>query len=366
MTIQHSFRIQEEDGAMGLFAIFACVVGAAGAVTLPGASHDAPPPYAIAARMPVGGEGGWDYLTFDAATHRLFVARSSHVQVVDTARDTLIGDIPNTRGVHGVALVPEVGHGFTSNGRDSTVTVFDLKTLGTLATVRLPARNPDAIIYEPVSKRVFTFNGGSASATAIDPATNQIVGSVALGGRPEFAVADGKGRVFVNLEDSSAIASFDAASLQVLSRWPLAPGEEPTGLAMDREHRRLFAACSNRHLIVMDAGSGRRVADLPIGDRVDGVAFDPALHLVLSTNGDGTLSVIRQDSPDRYTKIADVPTQRGARTVALDEATHRVYTCTAQYGETPTPTAEEPRPRPKQVPGSFVILALDAKAPSPR
>lgn len=345
------------------FAIFRCVV-LAGVVALPASSHASPQPYDIAVRMPVGGEGGWDYLLFDAATHRLFVTRGSHVQVVDTARDSVIGDIPNTPGVHGVALVPEVGHGFTSNGRDSTVTVFDLKTLATLASVKLSARGPDAIVYEPVSKRVFTFNGGSDNATAIDAATNEIAGNVALGGRPEFAVADGKGRMFVNLEDSSAVVCFDAKSLALLSRWPLAPGEEPTGLAIDREHRRLFAACGNKKLVVLDANTGRKVADLPIGDRVDGVAFDPALHLVLSTNGEGTLSVIREDSADRYTKLADVPTQRGARTVALDETTHRVYTCTAQYGETPPPTAEQPHPRPKQVPGSFVILGLDAK-PAP-
>jgi DNA-binding beta-propeller fold protein YncE len=174
-------------------------------------------------------------------------------------------------------------------------------------------------------------------------------------------VADGRGNVYVNLEDSSAVVCFDAKSLEVRSRWPLAPGEEPTGLAMDREHRRLFAACGNQKLVVLDANTGRRIADLPIGDRVDGVAFDPALHLVVSTNGDGTLSVIREDSADRYTKLADVPTQRGARTVALDETTHRIYTCTAQFGETPPPTAEQPHPRPTRVPGSFVILGLDAK-----
>jgi DNA-binding beta-propeller fold protein YncE len=281
---------------MRLFAILVCAVTVIACSRLASPSHAAPaplPPYEVVARMPVGGEGGWDCLTFDGTTHRLFVTRGSHVQVVDTQRDTVIGDIPNTPGVHGVALVPEVGHGFTSNGRDSTVTVFDLTTLEMVASVKLAARNPDIIIYEPVSKRVFAFNGGSANATAIDPTTNQIAGSVALGGKPEFAVADGNGRVFVNLEDSSAVACFDAKSLQVLSRWPLAPGEEPSGLAMDREHRRLFAGCGNHKLIVLDADSGRRIADLPIGDRVDGVAFDPALHRVLSTNGDGTLSVIR-------------------------------------------------------------------------
>ena len=355
--------IREEDVVKGSIAMLVCAASALAALSVPG--HADTPAYEIVARMPVGGEGGWDYLTFDPASHRLFVTRGSHVQVVDTARDTVVGDIPNTNGVHGVVLVPEVGHGFTSNGRDSTVTVFDLKTLAAVASVRLPGRNPDAILYDPASERVFAFNAGSASATAIDPEKNQVIGNVALGGQPEFAVADGRGRVYVNLEDSSAVVSFDTRTLKVLSRWPLAPGEEPTGLAMDRARRRLFSACANQKLIVLDANSGRRIADLPIGARCDGVTFDPALGLILSTNGDGTLSVIREDSADRYTKLADVPTQRGARTVALDEATHRVYTCTAQYGETPAPTAEQPHPRARPVPGSFVILALDAKIGPP-
>src|SRR5437867_1841765 len=217
-TIRHWFRFQEEHRAMRPLAILTCAVTLAGAVTPVASSHDAPKPYEITVRMPVGGEGGWDYLVFDAAGHRLFVTRGSHVQVVDTGRGRVIGDIPNTPGVHGVALVPEVGHGFTSNGRNATVTVFDLKTLGTLANVKLSASGPDAIIYEPISKRVFTFNGGSDNATAIDPTTNHVAGSVSLDGRPEFAVADGRGLVYVNLEDRSAVVCFDARSLRVLSR----------------------------------------------------------------------------------------------------------------------------------------------------
>lgn len=318
-------------------------------------------PYEVTARMPIGGEGGWDYLTFDAGSQRLFVTRGSHVQVIDTVRDSLIGDIPNTSGVHGVALAPELAHGFTSNGRDSSVTVFDLETLATVATVKLAARGPDAILYDPTSKRVFTFNGGTSNATAIDPATNQVIGNVALGGRPEAAVADGRGRIFVNLEDSSVVACFDSRTLKILSRWPLAPGEGPTGLAIDRDHRRLFAGCANRKLVVLDAESGRRIANLPIGERCDGVGFDAGLQQVVTTNGDGTLTVVHEDSPDRYTALADVPTQRGARTVAMDEHAHCVYTCTAQYGEAPAPTAEQPHPRAPLVPGSFVVLRLDAK-----
>lgn len=321
--------------------------------------------YAPPAKATLGGEGGWDYLTVDPAAHRLYLSRSTHVMVVDTRTDSVVGDIPNTPGVHGVALVPESGHGFTSNGRDSSVTVFDVATLAAITTVKLPARNPDAIVYDPASKRVFTFNGGSASATAIDPAGNTVVGTVILNGKPEAAVPDGNGRMYVNLEDSSAVVCFDTRKLEVLSRWPLAPGEEPTGLALDLEHHRLFAGCGNRKLIVLDSESGRRIAELPIGGGVDGVAFDAALQRVLSSNGEGTLSVFHEDAPDRYRPLGDVPTERGARTLTLDPTTHRVYTATAQFGETPAPTAERPHPRPSLVPGSFVILRLDAKGGSP-
>jgi DNA-binding beta-propeller fold protein YncE len=330
------------------------------ALATPGALAE-PPAYEISARLPVGGEGGWDCLTFDSATNRLFVARSSHVQVVDLVKDSVIGDIPNTPGVHGVALVQDLGQGFTSNGRDSSVTVFDLKTFATLATVRLPARNPDVIVYDPVSKRVFTFNGGSASATAIDASSRAIAGTVALDGRPEFAVPDGLGHMYVNIEDSSLVTCFDTRTLKVLSSWPLAPGEEPSGMAADLKHRRLFSACGNRKLVVLDMDSGKHVADVEIGSGVDGAAFDAGLGLVLTSNGEGTLSVIRQESPDRYSKVADVPSQRGARTLALDETSHRVWVATAEFGETPAPTAERPHPRPPIVAGSFVILGLDAR-----
>jgi DNA-binding beta-propeller fold protein YncE len=329
------------------------------ALVLPVGGQAAVPPYEVAARIAAGGEGGWDLLTVEPDAHHLFVARSTRVQVIDLERDSLVGEIADTPGVHGVALVPEFGRGFTSNGRDSSVTVFDLRTLAVIARVKVPGRNPDAIVYDPASMRVFAFNGGSASATAIDAATHQVVGTVPLDGKPELAVADGRGRMYVNLEDSSAVACFDTHTLQVLARWPLAPGEGPTGLAMDREHRRLFAGCGNRRLVVLDADSGRRVADLPIGGGVDGVAFDPWLRRVLTSNGEGTLTVIQVDTPDHYVPLGDVPTQRGARTLALDEISHRVYTATAQFGETPPATPERPHPRPALVPGTFEILVLE-------
>jgi DNA-binding beta-propeller fold protein YncE len=280
------------------------------------------------------------------------------VQVIALDGDTLVGDIGDTPGVHGVALVPELGRGFTSNGRDSSVTVFDLKTLAALGTVKVGGRNPDAIIYDATTRRVFTFNGGSASATAIDAASGQVVGSVALGGKPEFAVSDGAGKVYVNIEDKGELVTLDPRALRVIARWPLAPCEGPTGLAIDRAKHRLFSVCGNRQMAVSDPGAKRVVATLPIGAGVDGVAFDQATHLAFSSNGEGTLTVVRQDAPDRYRVAETVPTQRGARTVALDPTTHRIFTATAQFGPPPAPTPDRPRPRPSMLPGSFFVLVL--------
>lgn len=312
--------------------------------------------FKVSHRILLGGEGGWDALTVDGSTHRLFVTHGTHVQVVDTETDKVLGEIPETPGVHGVALAYDLGRGFTSNGRDSSITMFDLKTLAVLGRLKPGARNPDAIEYDPASKRVFAFNGGNASATAIDADKGTLIGSVPLGGKPEFAAADGRGEVYVNLEDSSAVVAFDARTLQVLHRWPLAPGEEPSGLAMDREHRRLFAGCSNEKLVVLDADDGHVVSVLPIGKNVDGVAFDPKRHLVFSSNGEGTLTVIHEDGHDKYSVVETVPTQKGGRTLALDEETGSVYVPTAEFGPPPAPSADHPHPRGPVIPGTFVVL----------
>ncbi len=326
----------------------------------PAPASAAEAPYRIADRYKLGGEGGWDYLTVDAAGHRLFVSRSTHVLVVDLATGKQAGEIQDTPGVHGVALAPDLGRGYTSNGRDSTVTVFDLKSLAPVARIRVGAQNPDAILYEPVTHRVFTFNGGSGSATAIDAAADSVVGSVALGGRPEFGVADGKGRVYVNLEDSSAVVSFDARTLALGPRWPLAPGENPTGLALDAAHRVLFSGCRNKRLVAMDADSGRVLADLPIGTGVDAVAFDAAKGLVLTSNGEGTVTVIQEDAAGKFKVLANVPTQRSARTLALDPGTGRVYLAAAEMSSPlAPPTKESPRARPSVAAGSFTILVLE-------
>ena len=316
-----------------------------------------PSGYRVANSYKLGGEGGWDYLTVDSKARRVYISRGTHVMVVDSDSGVVVGDIPNTNGVHGIAIASEFDKGFTSNGRDGTLTIFDLKTLKVLGTATA-GKNPDAIIYDPVSKRVFAFNGASKDATAVDAKTNSVAGTIALGGKPEAGVADGKGHIFVNVEDTSEIAEFDAHKLTIDKRWKIAPGEGPSGLAMDVKTRRLFSVC-NKMMVVSDADKGQVVTTVPIGTGPDGAAFDPELKYAFSTNGgDGTLSVVHEDSPDKYSLVENVPTLRRARTIALDEKTHSVYTVTAEFGQAPAPTAEQPRPRPPMVPGSFTLVVV--------
>jgi YVTN family beta-propeller protein len=315
--------------------------------------------YHVAGRAVLGGDGGWDYLTPDPAAHRLYLSRGTHVMVVDLDSLKVVGDIPNTEGVHGVAVVPDILRGYTSNGRANSVTVFDLRTLATLKTITGVGQNPDAIIFEPATRRILTMNGRTGDVSLIDVATDSVVGSVAIGGKPEFAVADGTGHVFVNNEDSSTVVEFDARTLRVLHTWSLSPCDGPSGLAMDLRTRRLFSVCGNGKMAVLDADDGHVVAMLPIGQGADGVKFDPRTGNAYSSNGEGTMTVVHEDAPDRFSVVATVPTQRGARTLALDETTGKVYTVTAEYGPAPAPTPERPRPRPAMVPGSFTLLLIE-------
>lgn len=308
-------------------------------------------------KFEIGGDGGWDDLIVDSSAHRLYVSRSTRVIVLDSDTGASVGEIPNTNGVHGIAIADDLGRGFTSNGRDNTVTIFDLKTLKVLGAVAT-GKNPDAIVYDPASKRVFAFNGASSNATAIDAADGKVAGTIDLGGKPEFARTDGKGMVFVNLEDKSQVLAIDSRKLVVADRWALAPGEEPSGMAIDTKHHRLFIVCSNKKGIVLDSQSGKVVADLPIGSGPDGAGFDPERDLAFSSNGEGTLTVVKEESPNKFAVLANVPTQRGARTMTLDPKTHKIYLPAAQYGETPPATTQNPRPRPKMIPNSFVILVF--------
>ena len=321
--------------------------------------------YHVVRRIPIGGEGGWDYATVDTTTHRVYVSHATHVVVLDADRDTVVGDIGDTPGVHGIAIAEPLGRGYVSNGRDSSVTVFDLTTLAPVTRIHGTGRNPDAILFEPGTRRVFTFNGGSSSATAIDATTNRIVGTVPLGGRPEFAQSDGAGRVFVNLEDKSEVVAFDARTLAVQGRWPLAPCEEPTGLALDRAAMRLYVGCANQRMGVMDARTGRMLTTVPAGDRIDATAYDPATHLAFASGGDGTLTIVATEQPSGGPAApaaltpATVQTGPGGRTMALDPRTHRIYIPVAQFGTAPAPTADRPHPRAPMIPGSFAVLVLE-------
>jgi hypothetical protein len=330
-------------------------------------SPSAPP--AKVHKIAIGGEGGWDYLTADAAAKRLYVSRGNRIVVVDTDAEKAVGELTDTPGVHGVAVVPDLGRGFTSNGGDDTVTAFDLKTLKATGKIKVGGR-PDAIMFDPISHHVFTYNHGSKDATAVDPSAMSVAGTVPLDGVPEAAVADGRGHVFVNIMDKAEVVEFDARTFKVLNRWSLAPGVRPTGLALDSQHRRLFSVCSgSQSMVVLDADSGKVLARLPIGRGSDGCVFDPDRGMAFSSNGgDGTLTVVREEAPGQFGVVATIPTQAGARTMTLDPKTHRIYLsaatpapAAAAKGETKTAPAAKGKGAGRgrsMVPGSFVVLVV--------
>jgi hypothetical protein len=313
--------------------------------------------YHVSRRIPVAGEGGWDYVTFDTSRSRIFIARSTRVQVVDANSGQLVGEIPNTGGVHGVALAYSLGKGYTSNGRDTSVTVFDLITLVPRKTIHVTGVGPDGILYDSATSRVFTFNGRGQSTTAVDAVGDTVVGTLPLGGKPEAAVSDGSGHIFVNIEDKSTIVEFDATKLTILHTYPLAPCEEPSGLAMDQAHHLLFAGCDNKMMGIIDANTGRVVATPPSDAGTDANAFDPVTGIAFSSNGAGTLTLVTQATPGSFTS-ENIPTEPGARTMALDPKTHRAYLITAGFNAPPAATAAQPRPRPSMIPGSFVVLVV--------
>lgn len=306
-------------------------------------------------KITIGGDGFWDYLIADGATGRVYVSHGTEVDVIDTKTSHVIGRITGLKGVHGIALAPEFGRGFISNGQAGTVTIFDLKTLQKIGEDVPAGKNPDAIIYDPGSKRVFAFNGRSSDATAIDAEKGTVTGTVTLEGKPEFAAADGAGHVYVNIEDKSMVFDIDSRKLTVDHRWPLAPCEEPSGMSIDAKHRRIFSGCHNKMMAVMDADTGKVVATPTIGNGIDATAFDPVTATVFDSCGDGTLSVIHEDSPDKYTVVENALTQSGARTMALNTKTHHVYLAVAEFEPAPEP-APGARPRRNIVAGTFGIL----------
>jgi len=288
--------------------------------------------YHVVKKIPIPGEGSWDYLTVDESARRLYVSHGTQVEVLDVDSGAIVGKIANTPGVHGIAIAPELGRGFVSNGQSSTVTIFDLKTLNAISQVPT-GKKPDAIIYDPATSRVFAFNGGSNSATAIQAADGKVAGTVDLGGGPEFAVADGSGYVYDNLEDESLVLKINSRTLKVEQRWPTAPCTSPSSMAMDRPNRRLFVGCRSKVMAVMNADTGQVITALPIGDHVDATAFDPDSRLIFNSNGEGTITVIHQDSPDKYSVIESVKTLPRAKTMALDPKTHQLFLSTAEAGQ---------------------------------
>ncbi len=307
----------------------------------------------------LGGAGGWDYLTMDSAKKRLFISRATRVDVISLDSGKPIGSIPDTQGVHGIALARALNRGFTSNGRANTVTAFDLDTLKVIQEAKVSGRNPDAILYEPSGKHVFTFNGASKDVTVLDASSLAVVATIPVPDKPEFAVQDGRGHIFVNIEsDPGQMVVIDARKLAVKSTWPLPGCNSPSGLAIDGAHRRLFSVCDGKVMAVTNAVSGKQAALVPIGEHPDAAAFDGKRGLVFSSNGDGTLSVIHEDAPDRYSVVQTLATQRGARTMALDEATGKAYLVTAEFGAAPPATAEQPHPRPALIPDTFVVLVV--------
>lgn len=321
------------------------------------------PEYKIVNKFHVDGDAGWDLLAKEEGTDRLFISHGTMVQVLDVKTGKVIGAIPDTKGVHGIALAPDLNKGFTSNGKDTSVTVFDLKTLSIITKLKVTGINPDVIMYDEFTHRIFCFNARSNNATVFDAKTNAVVETISFEGNPELAVSDGNGKIYVNLEDASKVVVVNANTLKVEKSWSIAPGEEPSGIALDNKTHRLFSVCGNKLMIVSDVESGKVTANLPIGDRVDGAAFDPETKRAYSSNGDGTLTVVQEINADKFVVLENFETQKGARTLALDAKTHHLYLPTAQYGEKPEATPENPKPRAKIKEGTFVILDIETHNP---
>jgi YVTN family beta-propeller protein len=321
-----------------------------------GALFAAPPTYKVVGKIKIGGGARWDYAYLDSNNHRLYVSHGTQTEVIDTAADKVVGTIPGTNGVHGIAIADELGKGFTSDGGDNDVTVFDLKTLKVTGKVKT-GQNPDAIIYEPVSKRVFTFNGKSSDSTAIDAKTGEVItASIPVGGKPEFAQVDGKGHIYANIEDKGEIVEIDAKNALVSKRYSIAPCDEPSGLAIDPKKLTLFSVCGNKMMIVSDPASGKILAMPAIGAGPDGVAFDDGY--AFSANGnDGNITMVGETSPGKYEPVATITTMRGARTIASDQKAHKLYLPAAEYAP-PSEGKDGKKSRPTALPDSFQVIVV--------
>ena len=346
-----------------VYALFAMLLTAAMAAQAAENAPLPPPDYTVSRSWPLGGEGGWDYLALEASGARLFISRGDRVDVVETVSGKPVGSIANTSGVHGIAFAPALGRGFTSNGRSDSISVFELDSLRLIREVPVSGKKPDALLYEPRHDYIITANGESANLSVLDAQTLEAVATIALPGPPEFMATDDAGMVYVNIKtEAGKLAAVDAKSRTVKAVWPLPGCENPTGLALDANHHRLFSVCANQVMAVTDSLTGKQVARVVIGRGPDAAVFDPDLGLVFSSNGlDGTLTVIREETPDEYRVVATVTTQAGARTMALDPVSHRIFLAAATLGPAPQATPEQPHPRPSIVPGSFLILVAQPK-----
>jgi YVTN family beta-propeller protein len=315
--------------------------------------------YSVAKKINIIGNEGWDYLAVDEINQHLFVSHGSVVNVIDLKSDAMIATIPDTKGVHGIAIANDLNKAFISNGKDNSVTIVNLKTFEFIEKVKISGVKPDAILYDSFSKKVFTYNATSENATVIDANTNKEIKSIPLGGKPEFSVTNTKGLIYVNIEDKNQIKTINATTLKVVNTWSIAPGDEPSGLALDLETNRLFAVCGNKLMIVVNAINGKIITTLPIGDGCDGVAFDAKKKLVFSSNGEGNITVVKEESVNKFSVVQTIATQKGARTITLNKTTGQLYTPTAEFGAKPEPTAENPNPRATIQSNSFVVLVVE-------
>jgi DNA-binding beta-propeller fold protein YncE len=317
--------------------------------------------YKIVNRFSVEGDGSWDYISIDENTGRLFISHGLVTQVIDSKSGKLLGTIQDTKGVHGIAIASELNKAFISCGRDSSISIINLKSLELISKIKSTGAGPDAILFDPFSKNVFVFNARSSNAAVIDGKTNKIITTIPLPGNPEFSVSDEKGKVYVNIEDKSLIVEINSSTLKIENSWSVSPGEEPSGLALDNSRHRLFSVCDNKKMIVMDAQNGKVISTLEIGGRVDGCGFDPELNRAYSSNGEGTVTVVQGNSGDNFSVLENIPTQKGARTMCIDRKTHHLYLPTAEYGDTPAATNDNPHPRPSIKPGTFVVLDIESE-----
>lgn len=318
--------------------------------------------YKVSKKINISGDEGWDYLAVDDVNQHLFVSHGSVVNVVDLKSEKVIATIPDTKGVHGIAVANDLNKAFISNGKDNSISVVNLKTFELIEKVKIQGIKPDAILYDKFSQKVFAYNASSSDATVLDANTNKVIETIPLGGKPEFSVTNTKGLIYVNIEDKNEIKTINATTLKVVKTWNIAPGDEPSGLAIDLKTNRLFSVCGNKLMVVVDATNGKIVTTLPIGDGCDGVAFDAKKKLVFSSNGEGTITVVKEENSSKFTVLKTIKTQKGARTIALNPSTSQLYLPTSEFGVKPEPTAENPNPWPKISPNSFAVLVVESNS----